>query len=440
MIFRDRDQAARLLEQRLSRFHGARPVVLGVPRGAVPMAKIIADALDGDLDIVLVHKVGYPGHPEFALGSVTEEGGVYLGMGAESAGLDENDIADSARIEIAKLAAKRQLFTPHRRPVEVGGRIVIIVDDGIATGATMTAAVRSVREKGAASVIVATPVASNDAIRRLEAEGAEVVSVLVPEVFFAVSQFYEDFAQVEDEEVIQALSGHQPEVKIRSDGSLLRGFLVVPDRPRGMIVFAHGSGSGRHSPRNHFVARVLQDAGFATLLVDLLTEEEMEDRSNVFDIDLLADRLNLVDDWLKTDPQLEKLPLGIFGASTGAAAAIRAEVKSDGQVAALVLRGGRPDLATESLGEVKAATLFVIGGNDEPVLSWNRKACEQMHCERDVTVIPKAGHLFEEPGALEQVAYYAARWFQKHLPAVELSAEDGPHSAAGPEITRSRRQ
>lgn len=432
-MFRDRDQAARLLEQRLSRFHGARPVVLGIPRGAVPMAKIIADALEGDLDIALVHKFTHPGHPEYALGSVTEEGGVYLGLGAERAGLDESDIAESARIEIAKLSAKRKLFTPHRRPVDVGGRIVIIVDDGIATGATMTAAVRSAREKGAAQVIVATPVASNDAVRRLEHEGAEVVSVLVPEVFFAVSEFYEDFAQVSDAEVVQALSGQHAEVKIREGGVNLRGFLVVPDRPRGIVVFAHGSGSGRSSPRNQFVARVLQDNGLATLLVDLLQESEMEDRANVFNIDLLSERLGLVAGWIDKDPQLDRLPIGFFGASTGAAAAIRAAAERDGRVGAMVLRGGRPDLAPESLAGVEAPTLFIVGGADEPVLSWNRESCERMQCERELIVIPRAGHLFEEPGALEQVAYYASRWFSNHLPAVEETADEITQSAAGPE-------
>jgi predicted phosphoribosyltransferase len=213
LVFRDRMAAAELLAERLQRRLEAcspheraeRPLVLGVPRGAVPMANAVAQKIGGDLDIVLVHKVGCPGHEEFAVGSVTEDGDVFLGEGAKRLGLSEPDLEKSALREIEELRRRRNLFTPGRGPVEPKGRVVVIVDDGIATGATMTAAVRSLKERQPARIIVATPVASADAVERLTREGAEVIVLSVPQVFFSVSQFYDDFAQVEDEEVATVL-------------------------------------------------------------------------------------------------------------------------------------------------------------------------------------------------------------------------------------------
>ncbi len=425
MIFRDRDQAARLLEEKLSDFRGQKPLVLGVPRGAVPMARIIADALDGELDIILVHKFSLPDQPEYAMGAVSEDGDVYLGIGAERMKLDESQVADAAAHEIDRLQAKRRLFTPKKTDkVDVRGRVVILVDDGIATGATMIAAVRSVKDGGAGRVIVASPVVSSQAVARIEMEGAEVRSVLVPENFFAVSQFYEDFEQVEDYEVVQVLTGSRPEISIRQDGLELKGLLVVPDLPKGIVVFAHGSGSGRHSPRNQFVARILQRAGFATLLADLISESESETRERVFDIDFLSRRLLTIIHWVKEDPQLMRLPLCLFGASTGAAAAIKSAMKmNEGEVSAIVSRGGRPDLAWECLPLMVAPSLLIVGELDQPVLAQTREAFMQMNCEKDLVVIPGAGHLFEEPGALEKVAVAAETWFSKHLAAISRRQE-----------------
>lgn len=415
MIFRDRDQAARLLELELSKYRSLNPLVLGVPRGAVPMAKIIAEALGADLDIVLVHKFAAPENPEYALGSVSEDGGVYLGVGAQRAGLSESDVAQSASREIAHLQVRRRLYTPHRRPVDVRDRVVILVDDGIATGATMIAAVRHIRERGAAQVIVAAPVASSEAINRLSSEGAEVAVVYVPTRFAAVSQFYHDFSEVDDSEVVRALAGEAPEIEVHLQGVDLKAILKVPDGAHGLVVFAHGSGSGRKSTRNQFVAGFLNDAGFATLLIDLLDERESHEREHVFDILLLSERLNQIEEWLDQDPQLRQLPLGLFGASTGAAAAIASAARRGSRVRALVSRGGRPDLATVSLSSLKIPTLFICGGLDEPVLTWNRNAFSQLGCEKELVVIDGAGHLFEEPGALEQVASLARQWFDRHL-------------------------
>lgn len=208
-------------------------------------------------------------------------------------------------------------------------------------------------------------------------------------------------------------------VRIPLDGKSLEADLVVPPAARGVVVFAHGSGSSRFSPRNRFVARRLQEAGFATLLADLLTrQEEAEDartRAFRFDIPLLTDRLVRAVAWALGQPQLRGLAVGLFGASTGAAAALRAASAKPQWVAAVVSRGGRPDLAQDALPHVRAPTLLVVGGADEAVLALNVQAAGLLRCEKRVEVIPGAGHLFEEPGALERVAELATDWFRRYL-------------------------
>ncbi len=200
---------------------------------------------------------------------------------------------------------------------------------------------------------------------------------------------------------------------------ILDGDLVVPDGASGLVVFAHGSGSSRRSPRNRFVAGVLHQAGLATLLFDLLTAEEEEiDRETAelrFDVDLLARRLVGATDWALADPSTRHLRLGYFGSSTGAAAALIAAADRPDAAGAVVSRGGRPDLAMRVLPYVAAPTLFIVGGADDEVLELNRAAFEELRCERDLAVVPGATHLFEEPGALQRVARLAADWFVLHL-------------------------
>jgi pimeloyl-ACP methyl ester carboxylesterase len=201
----------------------------------------------------------------------------------------------------------------------------------------------------------------------------------------------------------------------------LEGDLMIPDGARGLVVFAHGSGSSRTSPRNRHVAEVLQEGGLATLLMDLLTAEEEEEerytRHLRFDIAVLAQRLVAVIDWSAQQEDTKDLPLGLFGASTGAAAALVAAAQSPERVRAVVSRGGRPDLAGVSLPSVQAATLLIVGGADTEVIELNREAREQMQAESTLEIIPGAGHLFEEPGALDQVAALARDWFSSHLGA-----------------------
>lgn len=190
--------------------------------------------------------------------------------------------------------------------------------------------------------------------------------------------------------------------------------LVVPPRAEGLVIFAHGSGSTRHSPRNRFVAQALENAGLGTLLFDLLTVRESTSRRLVFDIELLARRLAAATDWVRREAHLKGLSIGYFGASTGAAAALIAAAE-DHSIRAVVSRGGRPDLAGRALELVRAPTLLIVGGEDGPVIGLNEEARRQMRCPVELVIVPGAGHLFEEPGCLEQVASHAGDWFLRYL-------------------------
>jgi dienelactone hydrolase len=213
---------------------------------------------------------------------------------------------------------------------------------------------------------------------------------------------------------------HEEAVRIPFGGGELSADLSLPDDARGLVIFAHGSGSSRRSPRNRLVAEVLQAGGFATLLADLLTpQEEMADNTNRehrFDIPMLAGRVVAAIDWAESVPPLLSLPIGLFGASTGAAAALVAAAHRPSHVSAVVSRGGRPDLADEALRRVEAPTLLLVGERDEAVLVLNREAMGQLSGVTRLTVIPGATHLFEEPGALEAVARLAREWFAEYLP------------------------
>ncbi len=204
-----------------------------------------------------------------------------------------------------------------------------------------------------------------------------------------------------------------------ANNMLLEGNLSLPENARGLVLFAHGSGSSRHSPRNQFVARVLQEAGLATLLIDLLTApEEAEDRLTArirFNIDLLGKRVVEVTNWLIANPTTANLKIGYFGASTGAAAALVAAAERPLAVGAVVSRGGRPDLASSALPQVQAPTLLLVGSKDTQVIELNRMAFTLLRCEKRLEIIPGASHLFEEPGTLEQVAQLASQWFSHYL-------------------------
>lgn len=212
------------------------------------------------------------------------------------------------------------------------------------------------------------------------------------------------------------LGGKQESVRITAGKVQLEGNLALPDGATGVVLFAHGSGSSRFSPRNAFVAGELFDAGVGSLLIDLLTPAEDADYETRFDIPLLTSRLTAATAWLRQYPSTKNLKIGYFGASTGAAAALQAAAEGGQEVSAVVSRGGRPDLAGEqALGKVAAPTLLIVGGHDDAVIQLNRMAYARLDCEKEMTIVPGATHLFEEPGTLEQVARHAAAWFRRYL-------------------------
>jgi putative phosphoribosyl transferase len=430
IVFKDRRDAGRRLAAELESLRGEHPVVVGIARGGVPVAAEVARALGAPLDVAVVRKIGAPQNPEFAIGALAEADvrvvseQTVRALGLSGAAVDTL----IARAEL-ELAERVRRYRGVREPVELAGRTAILVDDGLATGRTALAAVRSLRRRGAARVCLAVPVAAPESARLLRREADTVVCVETPEDLWAVGYWYEDFSPTSDEEVAALLAASEQDAPHPSGGETpaadpvtiplgpslrLEGDLTVPPRARGIVAFAHGSGSSRLSPRNRAVARALNDARFATLLFDLLTEREANDRSNVFDIPLLSSRLAAASAWLRERGDIGSLPLGYFGASTGAAAALSAAAALGDQVGAIVSRGGRPDLAL-NLGGVRAPTLLIVGGADHQVLELNREAQRQLRCLSELVVVPGATHLFEEPGALEQVSRLAIDWLDHHL-------------------------
>ena len=391
----------------------------------VPVAVEVARALHAPLDVRIVRKLGAPHNPEFAIGAIADDGTVIVdratvrGLGISDAELDR--ILARERTEMARRVHE---FRAGRAAAVVAGRTVILVDDGLATGLSDMAAVSALRAEGADRIVVAAPVGSPEAVRALGETADEVVCCTTPSDFGGVGRWYRDFHQVSDDEVRAALAAHPappdpPTVAERAVvidcGVRLDGDLRTPADPAGLVIFAHGSGSSRMSPRNRMVAQRLNDAGFATLLVDLLATHEADRRDLVFDIPLLAGRLAATSRWAHTEPGLADLPIGFFGASTGAGAALWAAADHALGIRAVVSRGGRPDLASERLGAVTAPTLLIVGSLDATVLELNRQAATLLAGPCRIEIVPGAGHLFAEPGTLEAVADLAAGWFSAHL-------------------------
>ncbi|MFJ4986624.1 alpha/beta family hydrolase [Streptomyces sp. NPDC088732] len=420
MHFTDRADAGRQLAGRLRHLEDHNPVVLGLPRGGVVVAYEVAQALHAPLDVIVVRKLGVPYHRELGFGAIGEGGARVLSDDiVRMSHVSPDDIDTVERHEEAELSRQAHRFRDGRPGTELAGRTVVVVDDGVATGATALAACAVARTRGAARVVLAVPVAAPQAMPALRAAADDVVCLSVPPVFFAVGEWYHDFSQTQDDEVSGLLKQavargpRTTDVEVETAGVRLAGTLTMPADARAVVVFAHGTGSGRHSPRNRAVAAALNQTGLGTLLFDLLTPAEETDRANVFDVELLAERLTGVTRWARR----ENLPVAYFGASTGAAAALRAAADPGAEVSSVVSRGGRPDLTGPGLRTVRAPTLLIVGGRDDTVLELNRRAQAELTCPSLLHVVPGATHLFEEPGALDEVAHLARDWFSGHLPA-----------------------
>ena len=441
VLFTDRVDAGRQLARQLLYLRGRDVVVLGIPRGGVPVAFEVAAALDAPLDVIVVRKLGVPFQPEFAMGAIGEGGEELVDESVVAlTGVTDAEVSAVEARERRTLDERVERLRPGRERLPLDGRTVVIVDDGVATGATARVACDVARRFGAETVILAVPVIAAETLA--EMTGADdIVYLAAPETFWAVGQFYTDFSATTDDEVARLLdlaarrvtgqdtgAAADPEddadveVEIPVGTATLHGHLHLPASPTGVVLFAHGSGSSRHSPRNQYVADVLFQAGLGTLLFDLLTPAEELDRANVFNIDLLGRRLAVVTRWVTDRADTSGCRIGYFGASTGAAAALWAAAEPGGQIAAVVSRGGRPDLAGAKLPQVTAPTLLIVGGADATVLELNREAQRLLPGETRLAVVPGATHLFEEPGALGAVAELAADWFTRYLLPPDIEA------------------
>jgi putative phosphoribosyl transferase len=442
--FHDRTDAGRRLGVLLRNHALERPVVIGLPRGGVPVALEVARALGAPLDIRAVRKVGAPGNPELGAGAVAEGGGVVLNRAILSElGLSEMSLRGAiarAAEDAAGLGGRLRGSCPR---LSLRDRTVVIVDDGIATGGTMRAAIAAVREEGARSIIAAAPVGPPETCDLVAREVDRLVCPERPASFHAVGLWYDDFPQLGDEVVARMLAAAQLEradtepqvalpvatgverelLRIPAAGVWLEGELESPRGAGGLVILAHGSGSSRQSTRNRFLARALRDGGFATLRLDLLSEEEsaraladLDGPADAPDIPALASRLAAVIDWVRQAPRFAGLPTGLLGGSSGAAVALMAAAERPWDVWAVVSRGGRPDLAQGALAAVRSPTLFIVGGRDASVLSLNQDAMGRLTAPRRLSIVRNASHLFEEPGALEEVADLAVAWFAEHMP------------------------
>jgi putative phosphoribosyl transferase len=434
-MFMDRHDAGRQLAGLLMALGDERPIVIAVPRGGVPVAAEVALALDAPLDVLMVRKLGAPTNPEFAMGAIAEDGTTIVDSSTvRSLGVSESEFNRILAREQRELQRRVDQFRDGRAAADVSGRTVVLVDDGLATGLSDLAGVHALRARGARRIVVAAPVGSREAIAALREVADDVVCQTVPPDLMGVGRWYRDFDQVSDEEVRAILGAHlrsqspptaratngPREVTVEDTGVRLTGDLTIPAAPRGLVIFAHGSGSSRKSPRNRMVAERLNDAELATLLIDLLAPHEEGRRDLVFDISFLARRLEAATRWAVHDSSTHGLPLGYFGASTGAGAALWAAAGLGASIRAIVSRGGRPDLAGPMLAHVRAPTLLIVGALDSQVLELNRAAAERLGGPHRIEVVPGASHLFEEPGTLDIVADLAADWFRTHLADASL--------------------
>jgi predicted phosphoribosyltransferase/dienelactone hydrolase len=425
--FLDRHQAGQELGARVAQLHQANPVVLGLARGGMPVAQEVARALAAPLDVLVVRKIGAPGNPEYGIGALAEGDVLVLDERAvRELYVSHEELEGAVAHAQAEIAARIARYRGARAPLAVEGRTAIVVDDGLATGGTARAALRAVRARGPRRLLLAVPVGAPQTVAALSTEADQVVCLLAPRSLWAVGAWYEDFSQTPDAEIVEILAGasadppprrrsaHEVQIPVEY-GAQIAGDLELLERPRGLVVFAHGSGSSRHSPRNRQVAADLHERGLATLLLDLLTAEEEGDRAKVFDIPLLAGRLVAATLWARGNAATAGLPIGYFGASTGAGAALWAAADLPGGLRAVVSRGGRPDLAAPRLAGVRAPVLLIVGGRDDVVLELNRQAQRAIEAPCQLSIVAGATHLFEEPGALEQVGALAADWLEGHL-------------------------
>lgn len=458
--FRDRTDAGAALALSLGTLATEQDVVvLGLARGGVPIARQVADALGAPMDVLVARKIGVPGIEEVALGAIAEGSDELVADGvARYIGLPPAVMDRLAAHERREIHRRVRLYRDGQAPRDVRGCVVVLVDDGLSTGATLRAAARLVRARGARRVIAAVPVASLQGLKDVRSDVDEVVTVITSRGSQTVSAHYESFAPMTDADVMHVLGRPvvgRPSLLLRHarlslEAPLGPGERVRPERrldiplgrdsivgdlgmprdstdpreaafgndPRGLVILVHGAGSSRMSYRNRYLAGRLRLSGWATLRLDLLTYEEQEraavDARLRFDVSCLAARLTAACEWVRARGLGGAEHMVLFGSSVGAAAAL-CVASADERIAAVMSRSGRVDLAASALGHVRAPVLLLVGTEDRETLERNREALRRLPRRARLVRIRGAGHTFEEPGALGAVGEHAAAWLEDTL-------------------------
>jgi predicted phosphoribosyltransferase/pimeloyl-ACP methyl ester carboxylesterase len=422
VLFRDRRDAGRRLAAAVKARGYERPLVLGIPRGGVPVAAEVARETGGDLGVVVARKLRSPWQPELAIGAVAADGTSYINMDlVRDTGADEEYLAEESRRQAEEARKREEAFDGHRRG-PVAGRDVVVVDDGIATGATAIAAIRSMKAAGARKVVLAVPVGPRDTIHAMRSEADDVICVSVEDDFYAIGQFYEDFSPFEDEQVrtvldsfAAAAAGADPvTATVSRDGVRLAVRLAMPAGagPWPCVVFVHGLGSGKDSPRNVVIAEHLLDAGVATVVFDLSGHGDSSGPGD--GLDAYVEDLAAVCRWAASQPGLDPRRFGIAGSSLGSVVAVEAVKRARVHPATLVLRA--PPVDPGELDGLDVPALVVVGSAD-PLLAGVEQAVATCPAAT-LRVVQGAGHLFEEEGALEEALTETVAWFVRILTGV----------------------
>jgi putative phosphoribosyl transferase len=424
--FTDRSEAGRRLAERVRPHAVNDPLVLALPRGGVPVGAELAERLAADFDVLLVRKIGLPGHPETGVGAIAEDGHVFYDDRALARmRVPRQALSDTVASERDELDRRKRAYRGGRPDPRIAGRDCVVVDDGVATGGTARAALRMVRQAGPARLVLAVPVAAPEALESLREEADALVVLTAPDNFRAVGEWYRDFGQLSDDEVISVLSERErlhrrPDVaravRIRAGQVYLDGDLTMPAALRGVVVMAFGE--GQSDPRWRATASAMQRAGYATLLLDLLTPDEQGTdgiAGGATDPQGLGERLSAAVNWLRRATDAASEPLGVLGSGAAAPAALLTAAERPQDVASVVVHGGRIDQAEPGLAGVRAPTLVLLESTDSFVRELGEWTRSRLGGPSELKVVSGAERLLRGDLGWRQVAVETLGWFDRTL-------------------------